>query len=122
MGTVAPLVAAETVTVTVATKPLPIVESVAPIATQVTEPLTGLQVRVLLALVSAAPGVTTTEGASLGTNANVHCKPAGAPLVPLRVRFSATEPPSTAEPDERLTEDATGAEAIKPMLAVAALL
>jgi hypothetical protein len=103
MGTVAPLVADESVTVAVATTPLAIVESVAPMAMHVTEPLAELHVSVLLALLSAVPGVTTTE-ASVGTNANVHCKPAGAPPLELKVRFSATEPPSTAEPDERPRE------------------
>jgi len=99
----APLVADESVTVAVATTPLAIVESVAPMAMHVTEPLAELHVSVLLALLSAVPGVTTTE-ASVGTNANVHCKPAGAPPLELKVRFSATEPPSTAEPDERPRE------------------
>jgi hypothetical protein len=105
MGTVAPLVAGERVTVTVATTPLPIVESVAPIAMHVTEPLTELHVRVLLAPLSAAPAATTTEVASVGTNESVHCKPAGAPPLALNERFSDTEPPSTAEPDKRLRED-----------------
>jgi len=61
MGTAALLVAEASVTLTVASTPLPIVESVVPIATQVTEPLVGLQVRVLLALLTAAPAATATE-------------------------------------------------------------
>jgi hypothetical protein len=105
MGTVEPLVAGERVTVTVATTPLPIVESVAPVAIHVNEPLTGLQVRVLLALPSGVPGATTTEMASVGTNESVHSKPVGAPPLAVNERFNATEPPSTAAPDERLRED-----------------
>ena len=105
IGTVEPLVAGERVTVAVATRPLPIVESVAPIAMHVTDPLAELQVRVLPALPSAAPGATTTELTSEGTNANVHCEPAGAPALEFNERLSDTEPPSTVEPDERLRED-----------------
>ncbi len=105
MGTEEPLVAGERVTVTVATTPLPIVESVVPVAAQVTDPEAELQVRVLPALVSAAPGATTTDVASLGTKPSVHCESAGAPPLPLNERLSDTEPPSTAEPDERLRDD-----------------
>ena len=104
MGTVAPLVAGDRVTVTVATTQLPIVESFIPSVRHVTEPLTELQVRVLPAVASAGPAVTTTEVASVGTNERVHCKPAGAPPLELNERFSDTEPPSTAEPDERPRE------------------
>jgi hypothetical protein len=104
MGTVAPLVAGKRVTVAVATTPLPIVESVTPIAIQVTEPLAELQVRVLLAS-SAVPAATTTERTSVGANANVHCKPAGAPPLEFNERLNDTEPPSTAEPDDRLRGD-----------------
>lgn len=121
IGTVAPLVAGARVTVTVATTPLAMVESVAPIARQVTVPLTELHARVLFAPVSAAPAVTTAEVTSLGTYANVHCKPAGAPPLAFKVRFSATEPPATALPDARLTEDAM-AEVVKLMPAVAEVL
>jgi hypothetical protein len=71
-GTVEPLVAAERVTVTVATTPLPIVESDIPAATHVTEPLAELQVRVLPALLSAVPAVTATDIASVGTNVSAH--------------------------------------------------
>jgi len=117
MGTVEPLVAGERVTVTVAATPLPIVESVAPIAMQVTVPLPGLQARVLLALPRVAPAATTTELTSLGANESIHCKPAGAPTLPPNERFRATEPPWTAEPDDRLRE--AGAETVKLMLAVA---
>jgi hypothetical protein len=104
MGTVAALVAGERVTVTVATTQLPIVESFIPSVRHVTEPLTEWQVRVLPAVASAGPAATTTEVASVGTNESVHCKPAGAPPLELNKRFSDTEPPSTAEPDERLKE------------------
>jgi len=100
MGTVAPLVAGERVTVAVATTPLPIVESVVPIAIHVTEPVAAWHVRFLFALLSAVPGLTTTELTSPGANAYVHSTPAGAP--PFNVRFNDTEPPSTAEPDDRL--------------------
>ncbi|HEY9139769.1 MAG TPA: hypothetical protein VIN93_02710 [Bryobacteraceae bacterium] len=104
IGTVAPLVAGERVTVTVTTTPLPIVESFIPAVKQVTEPLAELQVRVLFALPRAAPATTARELTSLGTNANVHCRPAGAPLLLLNERFNETEPPSTADPDARLRE------------------
>ncbi len=93
MGTAALLVAEASVTLTVASTPLPIVESVVPIATQVTEPLVGLQVRVLLALLTAAPAATATELTSPGANANVHCDPAGAVPLALNDRLSDTEPP-----------------------------
>jgi len=119
MGTVEPLVAGERVTVTVPTTPLPIVESVAPIATHVTVPLTELQVRVLPAVPRVAPAATTTELTSLGANERAHCKPAGAPPLPFNERLSATEPPSTAEPDDRLSEVGAGAEVVKVTLAVA---
>jgi len=122
MGTVEPLVMGASVTVTVATTPLPIVESVAPIAMHVTEPLTGLQLSVLFAAPRAVPGATTSELTLLAAKSNLHCKPAGAPPVPFKVRLSTTEPPPTAAPDERLTEDAAGAEAVKAMLAVEVLL
>jgi len=122
MGTIAPLGAGERVTVTVATTPLPIVESVAPIAMHDTEPLTALQVIVLFALASAAPATTTAEVTSLGTKSNLHCKPAGAPVLPFNVSVSGTEPPVSAAPDERLSEDAAGAEAAKLMMAVAEVL
>lgn len=105
MGTVAPLVALASVTVTVANAPLPIVESVVPIATQVTEPLAGLQVRALPALLSAAPAATATELTSPGVNANVHCDPAGALPLVLNDRLSDTVPPSTAVPDERARDE-----------------
>ena len=105
MGTVAPLVVEARVTVSVASTPLPIVESVAPTATQVTEPLVGLQVRVLLALPTAAPGATATDLTSPGANAIVHCDPAGAVPLALNDRLSETEPPRTAEPDARLRDD-----------------
>lgn len=105
MGTVPPLVTGERVTVAVATTPLPIVESVAPIAIHVTEPVAALQVIVLFALLSAVPGMTTTELTSPAANVYVHSTPAGAPPLPLNERFRATEPPSTAAPDERLRED-----------------
>src|ERR1017187_1963302 len=103
MGTVVPPVAGERVTVTVATTQLPIVETFIPAVRHVTEPLTKLHVRFLPAAASAGPAVTANELTSLGTNDNFHCKPAGAPP-PLNERFSDTEPPSTAEPDERLRE------------------
>ncbi|MFY9725179.1 MAG: hypothetical protein WAJ87_06770 [Bryobacteraceae bacterium] len=101
-GTVAPLVAGERVTVTVAITPPPIAESFIPAVRQVTEPLAELQVRVLFALVSVAAAATERELTSLGANVNVHCKPAGAPLLLLNERFNETDPPSTADPDERL--------------------
>jgi hypothetical protein len=116
MGTVAPLVIGERVTVTVATTPLPMVESFIPTVRHVTAPLAELQVRVLPAAESAAPAATTTE-ASLGTNASVHCIPAGAG-VPLSDRFNETAPPSTAEPEDKLSEEGT-AEPVRLMLAVA---
>ena len=104
IGTDEPLVAGERVTVTVATTPLAMVESVVPVAAHVTDPDAELQARVLPALVSAAPGATTTDVASLGTNPNVHCESAGAPPLVLNERLSDTEPPSTAEPDDRLRD------------------
>jgi hypothetical protein len=105
MGTVAPLVAGASATVTVASTPLLIAESVVPTATQVTEPVDGLQVSVLPAALTAAPGATATELTSPGANANVHCDPAGPVPLVLNERLSDTEPPSTAEPDERVRDD-----------------
>jgi hypothetical protein len=103
IGTVAPLVAGARTTVTVATTPLAIVASFKPAVMHVTEPLLGLQTRVLVAAPSAGPAATLRELMSLGAYENAHCKPAGAPLPP-SVRFSDTVPPSTAEPPARLTE------------------
>jgi hypothetical protein len=102
MGTVEPLVTGERVTVTVATTPLPIVESFMPSVRHVTDPLAELQVRLQPAAVSTGPAATAML-ASVGTNENVHCRPAGAPLPP-NERLRDVEPPSTAEPDERLKE------------------
>jgi hypothetical protein len=118
IGTVVPLVDRARVTVTVATTPLAIRVSFIPAVRHSTEPLVELQVRVLPALLRVAAAVTTMELTSLGTNERVHCRAAGAPLLPLNVRFSDTEPPSTAEPDERLNEELM-AETVRLMLAVA---
>jgi len=101
-GTVEPLVAGERVTVMVATTPLPMVESFRPSVRQVTDPLAGLQVRLQPAAVSTGPAATVML-ASVGTNESVHCRPAGAPL-PLNERLRDVEPPSTAEPEDRLRE------------------
>jgi hypothetical protein len=103
-GTAALLVAGASVTVTVATTPLPIVVPVVPLATHVIEPLTELHVRVLPAAPRTVPAAVTTDLTSLGANPSVHCRPEGAVPLPLNESASETVPPSTVEPDERPRE------------------
>jgi len=105
MGTVAVLVAGDKLTIAVAITPLPMVESVDPTTTHLTEPPAELHVRVFPSLLSADPAATTTELTSPGANEYVHSTPAGAVPLSLNERLSATEPPSAAEPEERLIED-----------------
>jgi len=69
----------------------------------------------LLAAVSAAPALTVTE-ASPGTKASAHCRPDGA-VLPLNDRANDTAPPSSAEPEDRLSEEGT-AVPVKLMAAV----
>jgi len=59
---------------------------------------------VLLAPPRAAPATTLTDLTSAGENESIHSIPAGAPPLLLNETFSGAEPPSTAEPDERLRE------------------
>jgi hypothetical protein len=89
------------VALTTATTPLGIVE-LAFDATQIIEPLAGLQLKFFPALVSEAPAVMLTE-ATVEGYVIFHWRLAGA-VVALKDRFNETDPPGPAEPDARVND------------------
>lgn len=98
------LLVGESVAVTTATTPLPIVLAFMPLARQITDPVPALQLIVLPAPVRAGPAVVLREMMSLGEYESVHCKPAGALLAAFKDRFSDRALPLSAEPEAKLKE------------------
>jgi len=89
---------------TVATMPLPIAVPFNPLTTHVTEPLAGLQFRVLPADVNAVPAVVVRDAIFVGEYGIDHCKLAGALPDEVNDRFNVTEPPGTDKPDPSVRE------------------
>ena len=102
IGTDEPPAAAEKVSVTVAATPSAIVVSLAPPLAHITEPDAELHDSVLPALPRLAPPTTLTEVTSPGAYDNCQASPAGDSPLLLSDRFNETDPPGTAEPEDRL--------------------
>jgi len=83
----------ETVAVTTARTPLPIVLAFGPEARQVTDPVLEAQFSVLLTAVRAGPAARLIETISVGEYESVHCTPDGALVPAVRLRFRDTVPP-----------------------------
>jgi hypothetical protein len=89
---------------TVATIPLPMAVPFNPLTMQVTEPLVGLQFRVLPADVNAGPAEVVRDAIFVGAKGIDHCKLAGALPEEVNERFNVTEPPGIDRPDPRVKE------------------
>jgi hypothetical protein len=69
-------------------------------------PTPALQLIVVPAAVSAEPAVTLSEATSVGENASVHWRAAGALAGALNERFSESEAPWKADPEAKLSDGA----------------
>jgi hypothetical protein len=96
-----PLAVWVSVALTTATTPLGIVELEFE-ATQIIEPLAGLQLKLFPALVSEGPAVMLAE-ATVEGYVSFHWRLAGE-FVAFRDRFNETDPPGLADPDARVND------------------